>query len=63
MLPKKGLALLIASGKKPEMEESEESEPGKDFAAIGRELRLAIKDDDDEAIGEVLQSLVESMGE
>jgi hypothetical protein len=62
MMPKKGLALLIASGKKPEMEE-EEDEGGADFEAIGRELRLAIKDDDDAAVGEVLKSLMEVLGE
>lgn len=61
MMPKKGLALLIASGKKPEMEE--EDEGGADFEAIGRELRLAIKDDDDAAVGEVLKSLMEVLGE
>lgn len=61
-MPKKGLALLIASGKKPEMEE-EEGEEGGDYKELFRELRLAIKDDDDDAGGEVLKSICEVMGE
>ncbi len=55
MMPKKGLALLIAKGK-PEMEDEEESE-GPGYEDLAQELIDAVKAGDKAALAEVLAAI------
>jgi hypothetical protein len=54
MMPKKGLALLIAKGK-PEMEEEESEGPG--YEDLAQELIDAVKAGDKAALAEVLAAI------